>query len=86
MVFLGKQTLVEVQQPGVFLVVGHDDRRVLWPPGEQDRPRHADNNVHTVSGVFFPMNRSERPSPFTSPMGKSMLNARGQLFCILRLS
>jgi hypothetical protein len=44
---------VEVHQPGVFLVIGYDDRHVLWPPGEQIRsPRHADNDVQTVRSVL----------------------------------
>ena len=37
--------LVEVNEPGVFLVVGHGDLHLLSPAGEQARPGHADKDV-----------------------------------------
>ena len=37
--------LVEIHQPGAFLVVGQDDRHLLRPPGEQIRPGHADKAI-----------------------------------------
>ena len=37
--------LVEVYQPGVFLVVGYGDMHIVRLPGEQVRSRHADKDV-----------------------------------------